>query len=123
MTKCILLIEQETNLREVLYVVLTELGGWQVTSVSSIQEGIQSYNKIRPDAVLLDASTSERDAIIFIEELKSYCKVQSIPILLISDSAKWFTEKQLKDMGFAGAIVKPFNPTTIPMQISQFLNW
>ncbi|MBV8885525.1 MAG: response regulator [Chroococcidiopsidaceae cyanobacterium CP_BM_RX_35] len=122
-TKSILLIEYETSIREMLHACLSELGGWRVILSNSIQEGIDMCATSRPDAILLDTSTSETDALIFIEQLKQHSINQSIPILLISARANWFTPAQLNRMGFAGAITKPFNPSTLPNQVSRLLGW
>ncbi len=120
-TKTILLIEHEDSLREVLSTCLTVLGGWRVILSDSIQEGINLCTKSRPDAILLDTSTPETDALIFIEQLKQRSVSQSVPILLISTRASWFTANQLHQMGFTGAIAKPFNPATLADQISHLL--
>ncbi len=121
--KSILLIEQEASLREVLRICLSELGGWRVTLSASIQEGINLCILARPDAILLDASTSESDALIFVEQLKQHSILQSIPIVLITARANWFTIAQLHQLGFAGAITKPFTPSELPMQVSRLLGW
>ena len=122
-TKSILLIEHEASIREVLQVCLSELGGWRVMLSNSIQEGVNLCVASRPDAILLDASASETDALIFVEQLKQHSTLQSIPILLITARASWFTAQQLRQMGFAGAITKPFNPSILPAQISRLLGW
>lgn len=122
-TKSILLIEHETNIREVLHTCLSEFGGWRVTLSDSIQKGVNLCMTTCPDAILLDTSTSETDALIFIEQLKQHSTAQSIPILLITARASWFTLKQLHQMGFAGAITKPFNPSTLPAEVSCLLGW
>lgn len=116
-TQLILLIEPEASLREVLYVCLRELGGWQVALSSSIQEAMRICRSVRPDAILLDTSTAETDALLFVEQLKQHSMLRSIPILLITARASWFTPTQLREMGFAGAIAKPFNPSTLSGQI------
>jgi DNA-binding response OmpR family regulator len=121
--KTVLLIEHEASIRDVLYVCLSEIGGWNVALSSSIKEGVNLCMTVYPDAILLDTSTSETDALIFIEQLKQRSIAQSIPILLISARANWFTSSQLHDMGFAGAITKPFDPFTLPTQISHLLGW
>ncbi len=122
-TKSILLIEHEASIREVLHTCLSEFGGWSVTLSNSIQEGIDLCTTTSPDVILLDASTSETDALIFLEQLKQYSMTQTIPILLITARASWFTLKQLNQMGFAGAIAKPFDPFTLPAQVSRLLGW
>jgi DNA-binding response OmpR family regulator len=119
--KSILLIEHEASLREVLGACLTELGGWEVTTVRSIREGIMLCGQKKPDMILVDTSTPEVDALLFIEQLKSCSHEQSIPVLLISSRASWFTTAQLQQMGFAGAIAKPFNPSTLPKHIESLI--
>ncbi|MGG6263740.1 response regulator [Leptolyngbya sp. AN03gr2] len=115
--KTILLIEPEASIREVLEICLRELGGWRVAVSSSIQQGIEQCGIFQPDVILLDASTAETDALIFSEQLKQDSMIRSIPILLITARASWFTFEQLRAMGFAGAIAKPFNPHTLSGQI------
>lgn len=120
--KSILLIEPEVSLAEVLKICLGELTGWNVTVSASIRASINLCKSICPDVILLDASTSESDALLFIEQLKQHSAVRSIPILLITARADWFTTHQLSQMGFAGAI-KPFTPSALPAQISHLLGW
>lgn len=122
-SKSILLIEYEPGLREVLKAALQEFGGWQVMLSGSIREGIQLCQQTHPQAILVDTSTAEMDALLFVEQLKSYSMQQAIPILLISSRASLFTAQQLHQMGFAGAISKPFNPSTLPAQIVRLLKW
>jgi DNA-binding response OmpR family regulator len=121
--KSILLIEHEDSMREVLHVSLSEFGGWRVTLSNSIQRGIELCMGDTPDAILLEASSPETDALLFIEELKQRSSSHSIPILLITSRANWFTSKQLNEWGFAGAITKPFEPSTLPAQIARLLGW
>ncbi|WOD40007.1 response regulator [Nodosilinea sp. E11] len=113
----ILLIEHETHLRYILSDCLSELGGWEVTPSTSIQEGIQLCEKKRPDVILMDASAPEPEALILIEKLKQYSSTQAVPIVLISALANWLTPKEFHQMGFGGAIGKPFNPSTLSAQI------
>ncbi|WAL61258.1 response regulator [Thermocoleostomius sinensis] len=122
-SKSILLIEHEPTIGEVLCSCLSEFGGWGITLSNSIQEGVDLCTMTHPDVILLDASISETDALIFVEQLKCHSVAQSIPIVLITARASWFTKNQLQQMGFAGAITKPFNPSTLPTQISHLLGW
>ncbi|HSM81569.1 MAG TPA: response regulator, partial [Nodosilinea sp.] len=112
-SRSLLLIEYEASLRDVLGGCLRELGGWEVTLSESIQEGMKLCEKNRPDVILMDASTPESDALILIEQLKQYSVCQAVPILLISARADWFTLSEFRQMGFSGAIGKPFNPSTL----------
>ena len=122
-TRSVLLIEYEASLREVLSTSLREFGGWRVTLSDSIKSGVDQFPVVCPDVVLLDASTSETDALIFLEQLKQYSSAHAIPIVLMTARANWFTSEQLRQSGFAGVISKPFNPVTLANQIAQMLGW
>lgn len=121
--RSILLIEHELSISEVLSACLSELGDWRVTLSNSIRAGVDLCKTAQLDAILLDTSTPEADALLFVEQLKQHSMTQSIPIVLLSSRANWFTPKQLQEMGFVGAIAKPFNPITITDQIAQLLGW
>lgn len=121
--KSILLIAHEASLGEVLCTSLSVFSGWKVTLSNSIQLGIQLCTMFTPDAILLDTSTSEADALIFVEQLKQHSTIKSIPIVLITGRANWFNAGQLNQMGFAGAVTKPFDPSTLSAQIAQLLGW
>ncbi len=121
--KSILLIEHESGLRIILQTYLTELGGWRVTLSNSIQDAIDLCPNLTLDAILLDASTPEPDVLLFVEQLKCQSARYAIPIILLTARASWFTPYQLSQMGFAGAIAKPFDPTALTRQISQLLGW
>lgn len=122
-SKSVLLIENEASIGEVLRICLSELGGWKVTLATSIQEGIDRCVSDRPDAILLDTTVSETDALLFAEQLKQHSVDEAVPILLITARASWFTVDQLHLMGFAGAITKPFNPSTLSAQVAHLLGW
>lgn len=121
--RSILLIEHEASIREVLHTSLSEFGGWKVILSDSIREGVNLCKLVCPSAILLDTSASETDALIFLEQLKQHSVAQSIPILLLTARASWFTAEQLHQMGFSGAIAKPFNPFTVSTQIASLLKW
>lgn len=120
--KLILLIDHESSVRTVLQVCLSQLGGWDVLSVSSLEAGLATLDSRQPDAILLDSPVLEMNAVPFIRKLRRHI-AKPVPILLITARAKWFSPQQLKEMGVEGAILKPFNPITLPDQVVALLNW
>ncbi|MDM9381362.1 response regulator [Chlorogloeopsis sp. ULAP01] len=121
--KQILLIDSEASVREVLQVCLRDLGGWDVFSVFSWQEGLKVLMKKQPDAILLDVPTLDVDNLSILQQFRDHPLTQSIPILLLSTRASWFPPFLLQEMGIAGAIALPFNPTLLPEQVAKLLNW
>jgi CheY-like chemotaxis protein len=121
--KLILLIDPEDSVREVLKLCLCYLGGWNVLSAGSFQDGLEALSIEQPDAIVLGVSPSEIDDWAFIQYLKNNPLTCAIPILLLCTRASWFSSQQLQDMGVVGAIAKPFNSSTLAIQIAELLNW
>lgn len=121
--KLILLIDREAAVRAVLEVCLNRLGGWNVLSVASPQEGLETLMTCEPDAILLDTPLLETEGFGFICTLRTNSVTRDIPVLLISAKARWFSSQQLQELSITGAIAKPFNPITLPRQVAELLNW
>ncbi|MDX2243882.1 MAG: response regulator [Leptolyngbyaceae cyanobacterium bins.302] len=124
----ILLIHQDTSIEEVLHVCLRYLAGWDVVSVEVAQANLEPDINDRLDAILVDALSPQAYGLgfiqkLFIQKLKKNRNTQSVPILLLTDKADWFTAEQLHALGIEGAIGKPFDPVTLPTQIANLLRW
>lgn len=121
--KSILLIDYEVSVREVLQVCFSEIGGWNVIATGSFKEGLALLLTEKLDAIIMDNDTAKRDSIRFIQNLKANPVTQSIPIVLITHKASWYSRQNLREMSVVGAIAKPFDPVTLPRQVSQLLGW
>ncbi len=121
--KQILLIDHEASVREVLEICLSGVGGWQIISVASMQAGLEKLCIERVDAILLDTLNLETDGITFIQKIKNDPFPPRIPVIFITAKAKSFLSHQLRALGIAGVIAKPFNAMTLPIQVAGMLNW
>ena len=52
--KCILIIDDEEDIREVAQLCLEAVGGWQVCTAQSGSQGLIKAQSQQPDAILLD---------------------------------------------------------------------
>lgn len=126
--RLILLVNHDASIGEVLQVCLRYLAGWNVIAIEAESAGLEVVVAERPDAILIDTFRSKLHPLGFIQRLliqrlKKNHLTQSVPILLITDQANWFTPDQLRSLGIAGAIAKPFDPITLPTQIAHLLDW
>lgn len=121
--KTILLIDDEASVRELVQVCLSDLAGWSVTTVASAQEGLKQLLAQHPDAILLDVLMPGMDAITFVQRLHENPATASIPVILLTVRARWFTAQKLQQLGIVEAIAKPFNPITLPDTIADALRW
>lgn len=123
MTKRILVIDDEDDIREVVEVCLKELGGWDTVTADSGQQGLLQVRLNPPDAILLDVSMPEMDGFRFFELLQGDPKAQAIPVVLLTAKILPDDRARFAAMGVAGVITKPFNPAQICEQIAEILQW
>ena len=122
-TKLVLLVDDEAHVREVVEACLKDLGGWNVQSVASGHEGLDKLAVVQADAIVLDISMPGMDGFMFLRQLRANPFTQSIPVVLLTARARWFTLKQLQSLGVVGAIAKPFNPVSLTKEIAKALGW
>lgn len=122
-TKSILLIDDEASIRELVQACLNDLAGWHVWTVASAQEGLQCLAQEHPDAILLDVLMPGMDTKTFVHKLHENPQTSSLPIILLTVRARWFTPQALQQIGIIKAISKPFNPVTLPEEIASALGW
>lgn len=121
--KLILLIDDEASVRELVHACLSDLAGWEVMMATSAQEGLKQLEIQRPDAILLDVLMPGMDAVTFLNRLHQSTIGNSIPVILLTVRASWFTPQKLQQLGVVKAIAKPFNPVTLPGMIAHALGW
>lgn len=122
-TKSILLIDDEASIRELVQACLNDLAGWHVLTVASAQEGLNCLTQECPDAILLDVLMPGMDTRTFVQKLHENPQTSSLPIILLTVQARWFTPQTLQQFGIVKAIPKPFNPVTLPGEIASTLGW
>lgn len=122
--KQILLIDSEVNVRSVVQICLSILGGWTVIIAESTQDGFNKATLEQPDLIILDTSISEQmNGQELLAQLTVDPVTRSIPIVLLSVEAAWLNGQQLQQLGAKGAIAKPFDVVTLPTQIASLLGW
>lgn len=123
MPRTILLIDDEESVRELVQACLSDLAGWHVITAASAQAGLEQLATQRPDVILLDVLMPGMDAITFLERLQGSPSTASVPVLLLTVEAHWFTSQRLQQLGIVTAISKPFDPVTLSNTIAVALKW
>ncbi|WP_088889899.1 response regulator [Leptolyngbya ohadii] len=123
MTYCILVVDDEDSLRDLVCTCLEDLGSWTTIAAASGQEALVKAETSAIDAILLDISMPGMDGFQCYKKLKENPVTQHIPIVLLT--AKVLPDERIRfaQMEVAGTIAKPFDPTLICDQIADLLNW
>lgn len=123
MTKRLLVIDDEQDIRDVVQVSLEEFAGWQVETASSGEEGLRKVKTGKWDAILLDVSMPDLDGFSVFEQLQANSETRTIPVVLLTAKVLPSDRRRFAEMGVTGVIIKPFNPVTVWNQVAQILNW
>lgn len=122
-TRKILLINSEPTVREVMQDCLSQLGGWQVTSTGSANDGLRQAQQSCPDAIVVALSKSDLDSLAFLNTLQAQLQPQTIPVVLITAGAKWLDFRKLRQLQVVGAIDYLPDPAQLPQVIAKLLGW
>jgi two-component system, OmpR family, alkaline phosphatase synthesis response regulator PhoP len=121
MTKRILIIDDEEDIRDVAQISLEETAGWTAASARSGAEGIETAAAEFPDAILLDVMMPGMDGLEVLERLKADGRTAGIPVILLT--AKVQAAHRQTSGKEAGVILKPFDPLTLAPEIARMLGW
>ena len=123
MTRRILIIDDEDDIRMVAGMSLETVAGWDVILASSGKQGIERAATEHPDAILLDVMMPEMDGPTTLTKLKASGTTSQIPVLLLTAKVQGSDQVRFAEMGVAAILFKPFDPLTLARQISAALGW
>lgn len=121
MTKQILIVDDDDDIRDVVRVSLEEFGGWLAISAASGHEGLQIAKTKALDAILLDISMPDMDGFQLYEQLKIDPKTRNIPVILLTAKVLSSDRQRFAELEVAGVITKPFDPMTVWQQVAELL--
>jgi CheY-like chemotaxis protein len=119
--KRILIIDDESDIREVAQMSLEMVSGWQVLTAESGDDGIVKARQERPDAILLDAMMPGMDGAATFQKLQTDPSTKQIPVIMFTAKVQAADRKRYADLGVRGVIAKPFDPLTLGSQIAAIL--
>lgn len=119
----ILIIDDETDIREVAALSLESVAGWDVVTASSGAQGLAVAIKEQPDAILLDVMMPGMDGPTTFRELRKNPATAHIPVLLLTAKVQSSDQRRFADLGVNAILFKPFDPLTLYAQIADALGW
>ncbi|KAM3090918.1 response regulator [Phormidesmis sp. 146-35] len=123
MSKRILIIDDDDDIRAVAQVTLQAVGGWQVMTAASGSEGVAIATCEPLDLILLDVMMPDMDGIDTLQALQATPATRSIPVLFMTAKAQAAELRRFAKLNIAGIITKPFKAMQLPAQISAALGW
>jgi len=122
-TRRILLIDDEELIRVIAEVSLAKVGGWEVLTARSGEEGLAKAAAEHPDAILLDVMMPGLDGPGTLVRLQADPATATIPVVFLTASTPQSGRQHLTELGAAGVLFKPFDPMLLAREIAEVLGW
>ena len=123
MSKKILIIDDEDDIREVAALSLETVAGWEVIVANNGAAGVERAKLDLPDAILLDVMMPGMDGPTTFRELQKSPVTASIPVILLTAKVQSADQRRFADLGVRAVLTKPFDPLLLSNQIEGVLGW
>jgi len=123
MTRCIMVVDDEDDIREVATMSLEAVGGYKVISASSGTDAVALAAAERPDAILLDVMMPEMDGPTTFRALRADARTVDIPVVLLTAKVQAEDRQSFVALGVAAVLTKPFDPMQLSRQVADALGW
>jgi two-component system cell cycle response regulator DivK len=120
MTKRILVVEDQDDLRAILRDLLTG-SGYDVAEAADGQAGVARAKAERPDLILMDIQLPVLDGYETTRQIKSDPDLKATPIIAVSSFAMKGDEEKARAAGCDHYVTKPYSPLQLLRIIQGFL--
>ncbi|MBO5973952.1 MAG: response regulator transcription factor [Clostridia bacterium] len=117
MPKTVLIVEDESNIRELLRMYL-EQEGYTVESAQNGSEGLRTFKRVHPDLVLLDLMMPVMDGNQMIRELRTFSKT---PVIMLTAKGEMMDKVAGLELGADDYITKPFEMREVMARVKAVL--
>ena len=115
--KRICYVEDDEDIQRIVRMSLERVGKMTVAVVSDPTQAIETIKEFRPDLVMLDWMMPVMDGPTLFRQMKLRPETSSLPVVFITARASAPDLEELKSLGAAGTISKPFSPKDLPDQL------
>lgn len=123
MSRRVLVVDDEPDIREIAQVSLELTEGWEVLTATCGAEALQRAAEEQPEAILLDVMMPDMDGPTTFRHLREQPSTAGIPVVLLTAKVQAADRRQFSDLGVAGVISKPFDPLTLAQEVRRILEW
>ncbi len=113
----ILVVDDDANICELLRLYLTK-EGYQVTVANDGEEGLEKFNAVKPDMVLLDVMMPRMDGL---EVCRRIRKAGNTPVMMLTAKGETFDKVLGLELGADDYMVKPFDAKEVTARIKAVL--
>jgi len=120
MSRCILVVEDQEDNRQILRDLLTTTD-YEVMEAENGEEALAAVAKQRPDLILMDIQLPVMDGYEVTRRIKADPSLSSIPIIAVTSYALSGDEERARAAGCNDFVPKPYSPRQLLAKIREFL--
>ncbi len=110
-------VEDDEDIRRVVRMSLERIGKMTVEVVADSTRAVEAMVAFKPDLVMLDWMMPVMDGPAVFRKMREQTETMHIPVVFITAKASQTELDELRNMGAAGVISKPFSPKALPDQL------
>lgn len=122
MSRRILLIDDDADVRSVITLCLEMSQDWFVQTAASGHEGYAIAIAEPFDLILLDVRMPDLDGIATLQRLRQHPRTQALPIIFLTAQDRTACDR-FQDYDVQGVLSKLIDPLTFAHHIAQLLQW
>ena len=120
MSKCILVVEDQEDNRQIVRDLLTTTD-YEVMEAENGEEALAAVAKQRPDLILMDIQLPIMDGYEATRRIKADPGLERIPIIAVTSYALSGDEEKARAAGCDDFVPKPFSPRELLAKIRKYL--
>lgn len=110
-------VEDDEDIQRIVRMTLERVGKMTVEVVGDPARAIDAMIAFGPDLVMLDWMMPGMDGPTLFRKMREVPQTKDLPVVFITAKASTGELNELRSMGAAGAISKPFSPKDLPQQL------
>jgi two-component system cell cycle response regulator DivK len=120
MSKCILVVEDQEDNRQILRDLLGN-AGFELTEAENGEEAIAAVARRRPDLILMDIQLPLMDGYEATRRIRTKPDLESVPIIAVTSYALAGDEDKALAAGCNGYVTKPYSPRDLLAKVRTYL--
>jgi CheY-like chemotaxis protein len=110
-------VEDDEDIQKIVRLTLERVGKFTVEVVGDPLLAIEAMKTFKPELVMLDWMMPGMDGPTLYRRMREVPEVRDIPVVFITAKASEKELNELRALGAAGTISKPFSPKDLPEQL------
>jgi CheY-like chemotaxis protein len=110
-------VEDDEDIQRIVRMSLERIGKMRVEIIGDSTAAIDAMLAFRPDMILLDWMMPVIDGPTLFRAIQQRPELSRVPVVFITAKASQRELDELRKMGAAGVLSKPFSPKDLPEQL------